>query len=94
MIRAWLAFRSLMFKVDRELDYANIYVSCWMAQKSSRDVIAGLNHARGYLKHEIAQEVDLRVMPRLRFLGSTPEKADRMSTLLLRNYGIGKNGRY
>ena len=70
-------------KVDRELDYANIYVSSLDGAKSSRDVIAGLNHARGYLKHEIAQEVDLRVMPSLRFFWDpTPERADRIDTLL------------
>ncbi|HOZ38602.1 MAG TPA: 30S ribosome-binding factor RbfA [Anaerolineaceae bacterium] len=70
-------------KVDRELDFANIYVSSLDGAKSSREVIAGLNHARGYLKHEIAQEVDLRVMPRLRFFWDpTPEKADRIDTLL------------
>lgn len=70
-------------KVDRELDYANIYVSSLNGAKSSREVIAGLNHARGYLKHEIAQEVDLRVMPRLRFFWDpTPERADRIDTLL------------
>ena len=70
-------------KVDRELDYANIYVSSLNGAQSSREVIAGLNHARGYLKHEIAQEVDLRVMPRLRFFWDpTPERADRIDTLL------------
>ena len=70
-------------KVDRELDYANIYVSSLDGEKSSREVIAALNHACGYLKHEIAQEVDLRVMPRLRFFWDpTPERADRIDTLL------------
>ncbi len=70
-------------KVDRELDYANIYVSSLDGAKSSREVIAALNHARGYLKYEIAQEVDLRVMPRLRFFWDpTPEKADRIDSLL------------
>lgn len=70
-------------KVDRELDFANIYVSSLDGAKSSREVIAALNHARGYLKYEISQEVDLRVMPRLRFFWDpTPEKADRIDTLL------------
>lgn len=70
-------------KVDRELDFANIYVSSLDGAKSSREVIAALNHARGYLKYEISQEVDLRVMPRLRFFWDpTPEKADRIDSLL------------
>lgn len=74
-------------KVDRELDFANIYVSSLDGAKSSREVIAALNHARGYLKHEIAQEVDLRIMPRLRFFWDpTPERADRIDTLLAQLY--------
>ena len=79
-------------KVDRELDFANIYVSSLKGAESSRDVIAGLNHARGYLKHEIAQEVDLRVIPRLRFFWDpTPEKADRIDTLLAKIHEETKN---
>jgi ribosome-binding factor A len=79
-------------KVDRELDFANIYVSSLNGAESSRDVIAGLNHARGYLKHEIAQEVDLRVIPRLRFFWDpTPEKADRIDTLLAKIHEETKN---
>jgi len=73
-------------KVDRELDYANIYVSSLNGAKSSREVIAGLNHARGYLKHEIAQEVDLRVMPRLRFSGTQPQKEQTGSIPCWQNY--------
>lgn len=70
-------------KVDRELDFANIYVSALSGAEHSKDVIEGLNHARGYLKHELANEIDLRVMPRLRFFWDpTPERADRIDTLL------------
>ena len=78
-------------KVDRELDFANIYVSSLDGAKSSREVIAALNHARGYLKYEIAQEVDLRVMPRLRFFWDpTPEKADRIDSLLAQLHQEGE----
>jgi len=79
-------------KVDRELDFANIYVSSLDGAKSSREVIAGLNHARGFLKYEIAQEVDLRVMPRLRFFWDpTPERADRIDTLLAKLHEESEN---
>jgi ribosome-binding factor A len=70
-------------KVDRELDFANIYVSALSGSKRSKEVLEGLNHARGYLKHELANEIDLRVMPKLRFFWDpTPERADRIDTLL------------
>lgn len=70
-------------KVDRELDFANIYVSSLSGSAHSKEVLEGLNHARGFLKYELANEIDLRVMPKLRFFWDpTPEKADRISTLL------------
>lgn len=70
-------------KVDRELDYANIYVSAPGGQAREKDVLAGLNHARGFLKYEISGEIDLRLMPKLRFFWDpTPERADRIDTLL------------
>ena len=70
-------------KVDRELDYANIYVSAPEGQTREREVIQALNHARGFLKYELSNEIDLRVMPRLRFFWDpTPERADRLYPLL------------
>ena len=70
-------------KVDRELDFANIYVSAPEGREREREVLQALNHARGFLKFELANEIDLRVMPRLRFFWDpTPERADRIDTLL------------
>ncbi|MGV8050058.1 MAG: 30S ribosome-binding factor RbfA [Anaerolineaceae bacterium] len=70
-------------KVDRELDFANIYVSAAEGVERSREVLEALNHARGFLKFELANEIDLRVMPKLRFYWDpTPERADRIDTLL------------
>ena len=70
-------------EVDRELDFANIYVSAIEGQDRAQEAIAALNHARGFLKFELAQEIDLRVIPKLRFYwDETPEKADRIDILL------------
>lgn len=70
--------------VDRELDYANIYVSAVEGQSRAKEAIEALNHARGFLKYELSNEIDLRVMPKLRFYWDpTPEKADRIDTLIL-----------
>jgi len=70
-------------KVDRELDYANIYVSAPQGREREKEVLAALNHAAGFLKYELANEIDLRIMPKLRFFWDvTPERADRIDTLL------------
>ena len=69
--------------VDRELDYANIYVSAIEGHERTDEVMEALHHARGFLRYEISQEIDLRVTPRLRFFWDpTPEKAARIESLL------------
>jgi len=70
-------------KVDRELDYANIYVSAPQGRVREKEVLEALNHASGFLKYELANEIDLRIMPKLHFFWDmTPERADRIDTLL------------
>jgi ribosome-binding factor A len=71
-------------KVDRELDYANIYVSALEGQERADEILDALKKARGFLRYEVSQEIDLRVMPKLRFLWDpTPERADRIDNLLM-----------
>ena len=75
-------------KVDRELAYADIYVSAVEGQERANDVIDGLVHANGFLRRALAERVDLRVFPRLRYhWDPTPERADHIEKLLaeLRN---------
>ncbi len=70
-------------KVDRELAYADIFVSAVEGSERSEEVLNGLMHAGGFLRHELAGLVDLRVMPRLRFhWDPTPENADHIERLL------------
>lgn len=70
-------------RVDRELDYANIYVSALDNDHSPEEILEALNRASGYLKYEISEEIDLRVMPKLRFFwDATPQRADRIEALL------------
>lgn len=70
-------------RVDRELDYANIYVSAMEGEERAEEVLDALEHARGFLRYEIAQEIDLRITPKLRFFWDpTPEKAARIDSLL------------
>lgn len=72
-------------KVDRELSFADIFVSAVEGQTRSKEVIAGLRSASGFLRRELAARIDLRVFPRLRFhWDPTPEKADHIEQVLAR----------
>ncbi len=69
--------------VDREVAYANIFVSCLEGSVRSKEILAGLKHASGYLRRELANRIDLRAFPRLRFhWDPTPENADKIEKLL------------
>ncbi len=70
-------------KVDRELAYADVYVSAVEGHERSKEVLAGLESAKGFLRTELASRVDLRVFPRLRFhWDPTPERADHIEQVL------------
>lgn len=69
--------------VDRELAYADIYVSAIEGSERAEEIIAGLQHAGGFLRSELANRIDLRVFPRLRFhWDPTFERAERIESLL------------
>ncbi|MGA9396954.1 MAG: 30S ribosome-binding factor RbfA [Anaerolineaceae bacterium] len=65
--------------VDREFAYADVYISAVEGASRSKEVLEGLEHASGFLRHELAARVDLRTFPRLRFhWDPTPENADHL----------------
>jgi ribosome-binding factor A len=70
-------------KVDRELAYADVYVSAVEGVARSADVLAGLESASGFIRRTLAARVELRAFPRLRFhWDMTPENADRIEQVL------------
>jgi ribosome-binding factor A len=70
-------------KVDRELAYADIYVSAVEGAARSPEILEGLEHASGFLRHALAERIELRTFPRLRFhWDPTPENADHLERLL------------
>ncbi len=69
--------------VDRELAYANIYVSALEGSDRAEDILDGLVHAQGFIRRELAQRVDIRSFPNLRFhWDPTSERADHIEKLL------------
>lgn len=71
-------------RVDRELAFADIYVSAVEGAERSEEVLAGLKSASGFIRRELASRIDLRSFPRLRFhWDPTPENADHIEKILM-----------
>ena len=70
-------------KVDRELAYADVFVSAVEGVSRSEEVLAGLESASGFIRRNLASRVELRTFPRLRFHWDvTPENADHIEKIL------------
>jgi len=70
-------------KVDRELSYADVFVSAVEGHERSKEILAGMESASGFMRRALAGRVDLRVFPRLRFhWDPTPENADHIEKVL------------
>lgn len=69
--------------IDRELEYANIFVSTVGDEARRKEVMAVLTHATGYVRREVGKRVQLRRAPELIFhWDPSPEKAEHIAHLL------------
>lgn len=55
-------------EVTRDFDYAKVYVSVFGDQKKNEDVVKRLNKASKFLRYKLAQVVELRMTPSLKFV--------------------------
>jgi ribosome-binding factor A len=70
-------------KVDREVSFADIFVSALEGMGRSKEILQALEHAQGFLRHELSQRIELRTFPQLRFhWDATFERADRIERLI------------
>lgn len=70
-------------KVDRELSYADVYISAVEGSERAKEALEGFSSASGYIRRTLAERIELRVFPRLRFhWDPTPERADRIEKIL------------
>ena len=70
-------------RVDRELAYADVYVSAVEGKSRSTEIVQGMESAGGYFRRVVCSRVDLRSFPRLRFhWDPTPENADHIEKVL------------
>lgn len=54
-------------KLSRDLKYARIFFSAPEGEKNQRDASAGFAQAKGFIKKKLAEELELRYMPEIRF---------------------------
>lgn len=70
-------------KVSKDLSHAKVFVSFLEEGKAVVEGIAALNHASTFLRYQLAQRIDLRVMPLLRFYyDDSLLRASRITSLI------------
>lgn len=70
-------------RVDRELSYAEIFVSAIEGSERENEILAGFESASGFIRKMLSERVELRSFPRLRFhWDPTPEKAAQIEKLI------------
>lgn len=69
--------------IDRELQYADVYVNALGDDDRELEVTTALHGARGYFRRELAGRLDLRTVPQLHFhWDPTLAHAEHISQLL------------
>ena len=69
--------------VDRELAFADIYVSALEGESRKEEILTGLQSAVGFIRGRLAKAIQLRSFPVIRFhWDPTPERGDRIDQLL------------
>jgi len=69
--------------LDRELEYAEIYVNALGDEARQKEVMQGLQRANGFLRHELGARIRLRRTPVLRFHWDlTLQHADEIERVL------------
>jgi ribosome-binding factor A len=53
--------------IDRELQYADIYVHSLGDDSREKEIMQALDKAAGFFRHELAQRMSLRTTPQLHF---------------------------
>ena len=70
-------------EVTPDLHHARVYVSVMGSDEEKKSTLEGLSSAAGYLRREVAHQLDLRRTPELMFVPDHgAEAADRIDVLL------------
>lgn len=69
--------------IDRELEHANVFVSTVGDEARQKEVMHALEGAKGFIRREVGQRVQLRRTPQIVFhWDPAPEKVEQVGRLL------------
>jgi ribosome-binding factor A len=70
-------------KMSSDLSHATVFISVYCDEKTKKDAMDALEHAKGFIRYETVQEIKLRIAPELHFkLDNTLNDALRMEALI------------
>ncbi len=70
-------------EVTSDLSYANIFISVYGDEEVKKESMDGLNNAKGFIKKELGERLDLRHIPEVVFkLDDTVDKGMRIEELI------------
>jgi len=80
-----LAIEVMEAHVSPDGRHATVRVACRGSEREQKESMAALEHARHYLRHELASRLDLRHVPELHFTqDKNPDVESRIDFLLKR----------
>lgn len=69
--------------VTRDLAYAKVYVTLLNPESGVDEALEALNHAAGFLRHELGKRMKLRIVPHITFLyDASVEEGANLSALI------------
>ena len=70
-------------EVTVDLKYCTVYISIYGGEEAEKETLEGLKNASGFIRHELAERVNLRNTPELKFvMDRSLEYGIRMSKLI------------
>jgi ribosome-binding factor A len=60
-------------QVSPDLRHAKVFVSLMGSESEKKESMAALNHAAGWIRHELGQRIRMKFLPELNFLTDTSQ---------------------
>lgn len=70
-------------KMSKDLSHATVLISVFGDERTKKEAMDAIEHAKGFIRYETVQQINLRVAPELHFkLDNTLDEAERMDALI------------